>query len=436
VIDLESKKVLIFGMGVSGKAAAELALYKGAQVFALSKGPTHEWNNGLLACENCFNQDEPDSLKHIPNVDILVLSPGIPTDHEVVCGFVKAGAKLYSEIEFAYQCSKKNSLRVGVTGTNGKTTTVSLLGELFKAAGMKTFVGGNIGIPYSEGVLRELKGEEFDLICLELSSFQLEQIEQLHFHAAAILNITSNHGERYDQFEDYALAKQRIQMNLTSEDSFFILKGSICESWGSLNGKVTVLPCEDKLVREQCSGILESFKLPGPHNRQNLMFALSITRALGVQDEKIEAAVSSFKGVEHRLELIETNRNFKVFNDAKSTNWQATAAAIDSVAESFEDLILVVGGQKRGRGETPIQIPAQVKSKVTAILAIGESADDVVNFYERDFTVVNLKNLENVVRWIDEKGFEGAVLFSPAYPSFDQFKNYVARGVAFKEAWL
>lgn len=214
-MNLSQKKIVVFGPGVSGKAAAKfLANSKAQEVLIVGGGDPKNWGleeRFYRAPFRVLSQDDPKCSDELATSDLIILSPGIPREHAVLKEALKSGVDLWCEIELAYRLFNKPI--IGVTGTNGKTTTVSLLGDLFKAYGLNTFIGGNIGIPFIEAI----DSNEYDLAVLELSSFQLESLDKFHANLAAILNVFPNHGERYDDHEDYRLAKWNIMANQVKE---------------------------------------------------------------------------------------------------------------------------------------------------------------------------------------------------------------------------
>ena len=411
-MDIKNKNILVFGVGVSGVSAIKLAKQKGANVFVMSKGDPSSWN--LDVEKNLYNQDDYSKL---PQMDFIILSPGIPRDHEALS--LQKKAPIISEIEFAYYFCQTPI--IAITGTNGKTTTVSLLGEMIKRSNKKVFVGGNIGVAFSEYVLGP---QQADYVLLELSSFQLESIIDFKPQSAAVLNIFANHGERYQGIDDYAQAKARIAMNMDES----------AKVWAPSNFKIStkaqVIKVDLDNVKIDPQFDLSEFKLVGPHNILNLYFCIEMGKEIGLSYEGMQEAINHFKGVAHRIEFV-TDSPLTVYNDAKSTNLDATMVAVKAVSSSSKNLALIMGGQLRGRGEelTDSYIE-ELKLHCSKIYVIGDASNTLQSQLEKHMRVENAGTLDQVFNNL--VGID-TLLFSPGFPSFDQFKNYVHRGEVFKE---
>ena len=265
----------------------------------------------------------------------MVLSPGIPRTHPVVQKVLASGGEVISEIELGYRHWK--SKVIALTGTNGKTTTVSLLDSIFNHAGVKVFTGGNIGIPFCDGVLDQLQGKEFDVALLELSSFQLESMDTFRPHIAAILNLSMSHGERYQNLESYREAKFHLMDKMTSEDILFCAK-ELEDDLPAGSYQTQFIEENEELALE-----LESFlQIPGQHNLLNLAFAQVLGKTYGLNTEQMKRGVREFRGVPHRLEKLDCQQI--IYNDSKSTNWIATYTALSAVEKPIN---LILGGQLR-----------------------------------------------------------------------------------------
>ncbi|MCK5883129.1 MAG: UDP-N-acetylmuramoyl-L-alanine--D-glutamate ligase [Bacteriovoracaceae bacterium] len=436
-MDFSGKKIAVFGMGKSGISALKLLVKLGADPIAVSNGEVEKWRDldtvvSIISKEKCFPQSESTEL--FGSCDLVILSPGIPREHEVLALAVKNGTSLWSEIELAYSQLQNKVPLVAVTGTNGKTTTVSMIGEVFKAAGISAFIGGNIGIPFCDYILQ---GEGAKYIVLELSSFQLESIEQFRPDIAMVLNIFPNHGERYNGVVDYAEAKFNISKNMTDSDSV-ILAGNDehLMEWGrKLITKVvkinTLSPLNAKSIIEE-SYCLENFKLQGGHNITNLLFAIKCMAILEIDTAAVQNMINSFGGVEFRVQFVDGPGIFTAFNDAKSTNWDAVKTAVNAIEKEERELHLIIGGQRRGQGDTLIPHLDMLK-KADKIMLIGETTDQFSTELEGEIDCAKCFDLQTVLELERKQEFEGILLFSPGLPSYDQYDNYIKRGEHFTE---
>ena len=436
--NITDKKIAVFGPGVSGKAALNFLKDKSPrEVIVIGSGDPKNW--GLSeefhkAPYRILLQDNPSCSDELASCELILLSPGIPREIPLLDKALACGVKVWSEIELAYHYIDPNKTPiVAVTGTNGKTTTVTFLGELFKAFGLKTFVGGNIGLPFLEATQ-----QEYDVVVLELSSFQLESLEDFHAHVSAILNVFPNHGERYDVHEDYRLAKWNIIQHQTPEEFFFLGEGvGDVESPKGKPQRIEIPEeVEAALIREVPGFDFSQLKIVGAHNRKNLWFAWKIFSTL-LKDEDLQRVQETFKeaayafsGVEHRVEAAGLWQNFRIYNDAKSTNWQATLTALSAVKELELPITLVMGGQLRGNNDLPCEDQLEmIRSQVSKCLVIGESGKKLCAF---DNLFENVEDLNGLKNKLEGNTGEAVLLFSPGFPSFDQFSNYADRGRKFK----
>ena len=424
-MDLKGKKLAVIGLGVSGQAAFEFLFQEGAEVILVNRGAPETWNlressKIIFNKVQSYNQDFEGLAEVLASMDMIILSPGIPRELPLFEKALQHNIPLINEIELASQFCPYPI--IGITGTNGKTTTVSLLAEALKGAGKKVFLGGNIGLPFCEWAKEK---EELDYVVLELSSFQLESVPSLHLKVAAILNLADNHGERYESSLDYFKAKLNIFKNQTPEDLALIGEGFEGIEVGRLNSKTQSFP-KDNFLNEIPQ---EKFLLPGLHNKKNLWFVTQIFKFLNLDLTGLYQAMENFPGVAHRLERLK-GANL-IFNDAKSTNWSASISAVSSLEEFREPLWLICGGQRRGKNDELTQEQLDILQKrCEKVLAFGESAPQIKKQITEAESFETLEQLWNSLK-NDIKG--KCVLFSPAYPSFDQYKNYIQRGEAFKK---
>ncbi len=417
-------------MGKSGISALRLLSREGAKVFAVSKGDPNTWYPNIakfIPRENCYSESDPKAAQILSGCELIILSPGIPPTNDCLKGAI-GSVPIWSEIELGFHFSKVPV--IALTGTNGKTTTVSLLGELLSSAGYKVFLGGNIGIPYCDISFHK---ENYDFAVLEISSFQLEQIESFKPHVAVILNITQNHGERYETFNDYRIAKENIARNLTKEDSLIIPGNDKLLAMWARSLPTKIIEVDEGAVDEMESyWDLRKFQLIGSHNILNLYFCFEILKALKISPLDCKSGMESFKGVDFRLQKEETNLPFEIYNDAKSTNFDATLTAVKSLSEKNLPIYLILGGQKRGLGDSITPHIFELKKHVQKVFLIGQTsemlAEELKDKIPFELSVTLEKGIEQVR---SDKNFKGILLFSPGFPSFDQFENYVARGRSF-----
>lgn len=430
-------KVAIFGMGKSGKAAVALAKKHKQDLYAVNKGPVENWYQtekleGLI--EKCSCYSEEDFAAHFHKMDEIVISPGIPVTHPSLAQAVAKGVTILSEIEYAFRYSNQVPV-IAITGTNGKTTTTTMIAEALKKAGKKVFCGGNIGIPYCD---LPLSGEEVDYAVIEVSSFQLETIHEFHPQIGLILNIFPNHSERYDHVRDYALAKFRLLKNMTSKDHLIL---------GEENSYLSEIKTHEVQKSFFMKGNLpDSFKkqfhfqeakVRGEHNEANFYAAFKVLELLGIPDLKnlFQEFINEFSGVAHRLEYVTNFKGLSVYNDAKSTNTLATTTAIKAFADSEAPLYLILGGKLRNEADRVLPDLMPFKDKITRIFTIGEVTQRLGQELREHFEVTEAQDLVTVLELAKNENLKGDLVFSPAFPSFDQFKNYVDRGDKFK-AWV
>jgi len=431
------KNITVIGMGKSGLSAIRLLSLLDKNVYAINQGDPKDWaNNDILKELNqdyLFSQNDSKAYATVTKSDLIILSPGIPRDIDLL---KDCKAPIWCEIELAWQYC--DAPVMGITGTNGKTTTVSFLEECFKHEGRPYFVGGNIGTPFCDYVYERKAGirDEAWGIILELSSFQLESITDFRPKVASILNITFSHGERYNLLSDYAKAKKEIFKNMGEGDFSFWPVGM----WDELGLPLPEVDDYEELSFEKPSEVraeiedlysLDELKIYGEHNIKNLYMAHKMWSKFGGSIEAFQSAINSFSAVEYRLQFLNEFHGLKVFNDAKSTNWEATETAIRGVRD-LGKIFLILGGQKRGEGDDRIEVLLPYQDDIEKVLLVGESGRTLYKALKDKFDCVYVENLEGVKEAVkDEKS--GILLFSPAFPSFDQFKNYIQRGKAFTE---
>jgi UDP-N-acetylmuramoylalanine--D-glutamate ligase len=375
---------------------------------------------------------------------LMIVSPGVPNDSEVLKSARAKGINLVSEIEFAYHYCKGKI--IAITGTNGKTTTTSLCGHVFNTCGNKTHVAGNIGLAFSEVVL-DVKDDEF--VSLEVSSFQLDLIDKFKPAAAMILNITPDHLNRYENsFDKYAASKQNIYKNQDDKD-FLILNNdnqAVMKYLANHKSKSFLFSLDEnqsngcsysdgKVIfrlngKETFSCLRNDIIIRGDHNLANAMSVICAAKVFNLDNTGIVKGLQTFESVEHRLELVREINGVKYINDSKATNVDSVLYALKSFDEP---ILLILGGQDKGNDYE--QIKDLVIQKVKKIYAIGSSAEKVFNFFHGDVKVEIEKSMEDAVKSASREAEDSdVVLLSPACASFDMFNNYEHRGKVFKEA--
>lgn len=442
---LKDKKVSIIGAARSGVAAAKLVKKIGGIPFVSDFQKSSKLaESEKMLIENKIEYEVGNHSERVFECDLMVVSPGVPSDSKVIKDALGKGTKVISEVELAFQNCKGKI--VAITGTNGKTTTTSLCGHIFKAAGVNTYVAGNIGYAFSEAALDMY---ENDYAVLEISSFQLDFIETFKPNIAVILNITPDHLNRYEnRFENYIKSKLRIYSNQDKSDFAILnkddetLMNSPTEhkshSYYFSNKEPLLNGCyvsDGHIIFNEDGELKFSFPLKelpikGEHNAANAMAAITAAKIFGFDNEKIKEGLKTFKGVEHRLEFVREIDGVKYINDSKATNVDSVWYAL----RSFDQPIyLILGGQDKGNDYNKIK--QLVKDKVKKIYVIGSSADTIYTFFHSMVKVELKPTLEDVVLAANKEAKENEiVLLSPACASFDMFDNYEHRGRVFKEA--
>lgn len=443
MMDLKNKRIAVFGMGVSGLSALRLLHALGAETIAINSGEIHSWakSPGVLdftPIGNCYADNDAHLVSILTDIDLVILSPGIPRDHDLLLPLHEKTIPVSGELELAYRYLESvNKLKpiIGITGTNGKTTTTTFLGEMIELDHKKVFVGGNIGVPFCDYAYEIFSGgQEVDYILLELSSFQLESIDHFHVNIAIFLNLYQNHGERYSTIEDYGKSKFNITNRFTDEDLLIYPEDfSLVKVWAlTQKGKKKAVNTQ----RPISSFDLSKFKLPGIHNRVNLNFILEAAKELKLSSNAIQKCIDTFAGVHHRIEFVDGPvglPHFLAYNDAKSTNWDATLTAVLAMEDLPGKLYLIIGGKKRGHGDSILPYLDFLKARVHFVYLIGEMATEIEAELIGQIEYQKTETLEKTIKDLREKSKneEGILLFSPGFPSFDQFKNYVHRGEHF-----
>jgi UDP-N-acetylmuramoylalanine--D-glutamate ligase len=446
MMELKGKKVLVVGLGKSGLAAAIFLRRRGAQVTVSDIRSAEALAKDIPALlEEGINVEAGGhGLLTFRRQDLIVVSPGVPLDTPELVQARNFGRPVIGELELAARFLKGKIL--AVTGSNGKTTTTSLLGEILEKAGMPTLVGGNIGVPVV-ALIDESTADTWSV--LEVSSFQLESTEQFHPAIAVILNITPDHLDRHGSFENYALAKERIFAEQNEHD-FCILNADNVRAasaarrsrakvyWFSLEHLVDQGAWVDggailfRSAPDAASEIvmpLSSIPLKGEHNVENVLAAVCAARLAGASAESIRNAVEQFKAVEHRLEYVATLNGVEIYNDSKATNVDATAKAIAAFPGNIH---LILGGKDKNSDYT--ELSELLRSRVKAVYTIGSAAAKIESQLRGVVSLHSCETLDKAVSAIAAAAHPGdVVLLAPACSSFDQFESYEHRGRVFKE---
>jgi UDP-N-acetylmuramoylalanine--D-glutamate ligase len=446
MMELKGKKVLVVGLGKSGLAAALFLRRRGAQVTVSDVRSAEALAKDIPALldEGIMVETGGHGLLTFRRQDLIVVSPGVPLDTPELAQVRSFGLPVIGELELAARFLKGRT--VAITGSNGKTTTTALLGEILKGAGIPTLVGGNIGVPVV-GLIDQSTDETWSV--LEVSSFQLESTEQFHPSIAVILNITPDHLDRHGSFENYARAKERIFAAQNDLD-FVVLNADNARAaeaasrsaakvyWFSVEhpvgqgawleeGYVVYRQSQDAATERVMP--LSGIPLKGAHNVENVLAAVVAARLAGAPAEAIRGAIESFQAVEHRLEFVASINGVEFYNDSKATNVDATAKAVAAFQSGIH---LILGGKDKGSDYT--QLAQLLRARVRAVYTIGSAAAKIESQLRGVVSIHSCETLVNAVSAAASAARPGdVVLLAPACSSFDQFENYEHRGRVFKE---
>lgn len=445
ISEINNSSISIIGLGRSGVAAARLADYLGSKVFVSDGTSSKSVKENLESLESIGIQGEIGGHSDkIFNTDLMVISPGVAADTPIVLEAQNRAIKVIGEIEFASLFT--NAPIIGVTGSNGKSTTVHALVKMCQSEEINGVLAGNVGFPFSGKVLNELQNPDPKLVyILEISSFQMEFIRQFHPQISIFLNISPDHLDRHKTFNNYLAAKLRLAENQTKQDYIIynaddqILTDALKKyktkkitfgpkyldkSIYSINNSNIINKEYAKLTK------LENIGLPGRHNIYNLLAAASGAHCLGISDTKIADVIHSFKGIPHRLENITTIDGIEYINDSKATNIDAVKVAIESYDKP---IILILGGLAKGNDFAEL---LQFKNKIKCIIAYGSAREIIYQELSSIFEVNRIELLQDSVQLSYEKAENGdIVLLSPGCASFDQFTNFEDRGIKFAQ-WV
>jgi UDP-N-acetylmuramoylalanine--D-glutamate ligase len=441
--ELRGKRVLVVGLARTGVATALFCAARGAIVTATDARAENEIGEGTELLRSAGVKLELGG--HPENTfleqDLIVPSPGVPADAPLLQAARAKGVTIWSEVELADRFL--NGRLIGITGSNGKTTTTSLIEHILRSAGLSTILAGNIGTPL---IARVEQTSDETITVVELSSFQLELIETFRPNISVFLNLTADHLDRHHTLEAYARSKARIFENQTEADSAVLNADDPATTplaptkphvyWFSRKQRVAqgAFVRENEVVfrhdgEEETVLNLRDIPLPGAHNIENVLAAVAATRLAGVEPEAIAKAVRSFAGVEHRLEFVAEIAGVRYYNDSKATNVDATMKALDAFPGR---ILIVLGGKDKGSDYTLLQKP--LREKAILALLIGAAAKKIENQITGSVAIERAGTIERAVDIASHAARPGdVVLLAPACASFDQFQNYEHRGRVFKE---
>ncbi|KAA6350450.1 UDP-N-acetylmuramoylalanine--D-glutamate ligase [termite gut metagenome] len=436
-------RIVILGAGESGTGAAVLAKVKGFDTYVSDKYLIKDKYKELLNSYNIAWEEGQHTGKQILNADEVIISPGIPNDAPLVLQLREQGISIISEIEFAGRYT--NAKMICITGSNGKTTTTSLIYHIFKSAGLNVSLAGNIGTSLALQVAEKDK----DYYVVELSSFQLDNMYDFRANIAVLMNITPDHMDRYNHdMQNYVNAKFRITQNQTPEDAFIFWnddpiiktelgKHGICAHLYPFSavkecGSIAYAEDNEIIINEPIAFNMEQEKLAliGTHNLYNSLAAGISANLSGITKENIRKALSDFKGVEHRLEKVARVRGIDFINDSKATNVNSCWYALQSMRTKT---VLILGGTDKGNDYTEIE--KLVREKCSALIYLGMDNRKLHDFFDHfGLLTVDVQSMKDAV----DAGYRLAkrgetVLLSPCCASFDLFKNYEDRGDQFKK---
>ncbi|HEV2023005.1 MAG TPA: UDP-N-acetylmuramoyl-L-alanine--D-glutamate ligase [Terriglobales bacterium] len=444
-MDVKGKRILVVGLGKSGVAAALFLQARGARVTVSDAKAEEQLRQEIPALldQGITVESGGHGERTFRDQDLIVLSPGVPADVPQIDQARSQGVPVIGEIELASRFLKGHL--VAITGSNGKTTTTTLAGEVISMGGYETLVGGNIGTP-AISLVEESTPDTYNV--LEVSSFQLETIESFHPEIAVILNITPDHLDRHPNFHAYVAAKARI-FEQQRESDFAVLNAGDKTSlelaghiraqirWFSRSSEVKsgAYVKDGKIFWKDDEGEQEvmpvsEIPLKGAHNLENVLAAVCVGRLVGCERHRIRRAVQEFKAVEHRLEFVAKVQGVEYYNDSKATNVDATLKALESFPSGIH---IILGGKDKGSDYSVLS--ALLKERARRVYTIGAAAQKIASQIQGACEIVSAETLEVAVRGAAEAAVAGdVVLLAPACASFDQFENYEHRGRVFKEA--
>lgn len=438
-MDFQGRKVAVVGLASSGLAAAELLVSQGAAVIAVDAKPLEQLPGAAQALARLGVPFRPQSPEALAGAECVVISPGVPAGLEILDEARRRGVPVIGEVELAFRFLQGEI--IGITGSNGKTTTTALVGHLLQQCGIPAQVGGNIGTVPASAMVRSSRPGQWNV--LELSSFQLETIQRFRARIGVALNVTEDHLDRHGSFERYAAAKARLFENQTAED-WAVLNADdpVTRGYASMTAARTLWFSLTRRVEPGAwleQGVLmlggepllpaSDVPLRGRHNLENILAASLAAFLAGAPASGIASAIRTFRAVEHRLEYVDTIRGVAYYNDSKATNVSSAVKAVEALQGP---LWIILGGKDKGGSYAPLA--EALRNKARAALLIGQAAPLIARALEGLMPVVPCGTLEAAVAFAAENARPGdTVLLAPACASFDQFEDYQHRGRVFKQ---
>ena len=430
--ELKNKNITVLGLGITGLGIVRFLLSHGITprvVDSRAVPPGSQWlADNAPDCEAVFGSLAQASL---PSADLIIISPGIALFEQSVAEAIAQGVEVIGDIELFARLNTKPV--IAVTGSNGKSTVVSLATEVLKEAGYKVGLGGNIGT-----AALDLLEQDFDVFVLELSSFQLETTQSLVCTSAMILNVTEDHMDRYPDFAAYCQAKQRIYQHakhvvFNAIDNNTLANASVGVSVALAQADYCLQTHNGDLyfaAHQQPVLPVSSLTMVGKHNQFNALAVMALLEPLNIDKGAFAAAFKNFTGLAHRCQLVADVAGVKYFNDSKATNVGATVAALESLKDDVNKIVLIAGGDAKGADLSPLREPLQLACR--AVICFGQDGAKFLPLHEQSHLVTDLQQAILKAQSLAQNG--DAVLLAPACASIDMFPNYMVRGEAFCKA--
>lgn len=442
-MDLKGKKVAILGLAKSGLAAAYKLKEIGALPF-LSEANTKEELHLSHDIDEIFEVEYGGHSSKVLNADLIIISPGVPLQIPIIQQAKGQGIPIWSEIELGYQLMKKTGPKIiAITGSNGKSTTTSLIYHILRYNGINALLAGNIGLPFTSFPIEKV---HYDYIVLEISSFQLDTIVKFHPHIAVLLNITPDHLNRYPDFASYKESKKRIFMNQTPSDHAILnYDDPECRNTGdTISPQIHIYGLNNEknnnvfwngdvitITNVQGSTILKKDELPIPglHNVSNIIAASIVGLITGLSPEDIKKAVITFQGLEHRLEVVGSINSRTFINDSKATNCVSTEKALSSFEKPIN---LIMGGSDKKEDFSPLK--KLMKANVRNLILLGQTKEQLAKTFDSLIPMYKVQDLQEAVKKSFEVSEAGDyIVLSPGCASYDMYDNFEQRGAHFKE---